>query len=325
MQRGLVWWGGVATIAALGVLACTGEDPRPVVEVTDAGGTLSADAAPSLGCPLGCLPPAPPGWKGPSAVYDGPADVNPQCEGFFGLREVEALEGAKGDETACSCGEANATGFSCKGTVRRYATTGCGGAPSQVEIPGAGACVELKSFMSADFAFVPDTQCVVATKEGPRPPVTYAKRAVACGLTQVASCTGRADCTATPLPLVQPFTRLCLHQEGETLCPSADYAVRFVEHRSVKDDRTCNPCVAAGQGGSCTFEVFAQNSADCNDLSGPVTSPVNTATCQPSGTPAMQVQPVQVTDKPKCVVDPMTGKPSGTVTPTEPVTFCCNR
>src|SRR5687768_2028633 len=111
-------WFGIAAVTAIPGLvmsvACTGSDASPATETPDgaassssgtttsSSGTttssssssgdpgdgsvpdISPDAAPPVGCAQDCLPPAPAGWKGPSAVYDGPTAGKPtECTGQY--------------------------------------------------------------------------------------------------------------------------------------------------------------------------------------------------------------------------------------------------
>ena len=99
-----------------------------------------------------------------------------------------------------------------------------------------------------------------------KPAPAFGKETVSCGLPQAAAtCENRADCVATPIPEA-PFTRLCIHKDGDELCPSADYGVRFLTYKNIDDQRACNSdCAGTATGGTCgtKWGFSASGSKDC--------------------------------------------------------------
>jgi hypothetical protein len=327
-----------AAIAAV-MLACVGDDPvlsntagnDPDAATTPTDGgipPLDPDAAPSLGCPLGCLPPAPSGWTGPSAVYDGPpADVPATCPPDYVQEEVRAFQGlADVPPAACTCGDPSVVPGSSKCDVELGLWTASGCAPiqgikaSDTFVPGdlANTCIAPgANFTHARVSkttFLPGT-CVFpnASKNVPS---AIEKSNVACGLPQNAACNERPDCTATPLPQ-QGFTRLCIHKAGEASCPSHDYAVRFVAHRAIDDTRDCT-CTGTVTGTCGTSFNFSNNS---NCITGGTTVALDECVAIPTSQliDLKGLGPKDVT----CTAN--ASPPTGTVTLTEPVTFCCNK
>jgi hypothetical protein len=316
--------GAVAVAAAF--LACVGADPPAPVPVdprtvaSDGGvPALDPDAAPSLYCPLNCLPPAIEGWTGPSAVYEGPYGSKPSsCPPLYTQKEIETHDDLLGAPPAeCLCGSGTVQGASCIVKVESHLTKDCGGKapdPQFVTIPGT-ACAA-KDAGALALAAAPGVldggSCSFnVTRVFPEP--SYGKAAIACQLPQFASCAERADCVATPIPAA-PYTRLCIHRVGEQSCPSLDYAVRFVEYLSFTEGRTCT-CTGTVAGSCANAPVYYSN-GDC------------TGTAQPGGEcgpGANSVSLAQMGPTNLSCVNVLTLGGAGGVTLKDPVTFCCNR
>lgn len=248
--------------AILVAAACVGDDPAPSVGSGGNDGSLSPDALPSQNCPLECLPPAPAGWTGPSAVYDGPQQDKP---------------------AACPT-------------------------------PGVVATV-----INAPVVVLDGGTCTypAATKTLFDP--AFEKVNVACGLTQIAACPERADCISTPAPA---FGRLCIHKQGEELCPSEDYPVRFVAYAGIRDERECAPCTGSPRGGNCgDASTYRFMTAGCQTNTGTDRA---FGACIPFPTSDRSVDLSRYA--PQDVECPAhQGGAVGGATSTDPVTFCCTR
>jgi hypothetical protein len=328
---------GSAGLAAIGSLvACLGDDPAPGAPpddpdstASDAGGDgrlpdLAPDAAPAAGCPLGCLPPAPAGWTGPSAVFDGPSAEKPAaCPSLYTQKEVDAHQGMTADPAQCSCGTGVAQS-KCTVNVESHETENCSvpaeAIVAQGVVPGS-ACVRRSN--TANLRVAPPTldrgACVYASATTNLPPPSFAKENVACGLPQTGVCPERSECVATPLPDA-PYGRICIHKEGEHSCPSEDFASRFVAYRSIDDARACGECEGTAAGGGCGGSVSHSTSNTC---AGTGTSfQYNTcvsATAMGVYIDVSKMAPTGVT----CTTTG--GAPEGAASSTDAVTFCCNR
>jgi hypothetical protein len=334
----------IAAVNGLVLAACVGSDPAPSspsgvdggTPATSSGGpttgdagSLSPDAAPPAGCPLNCLPPAPAGWKGPSAVYDGdPSNKPAKCPPLYTQLEVEGHQGLVGADAQCSCGTATFAGQTCTVEVRTYAKTGCttGEVIESVTLPKVDACA------TANFAggsgslkvFAPtyvQGTCTFPSPTKTVPAETYEKMNVACGLPQNATCENRADCVATPIPEA-PFSRLCISQVGEHQCPSADYSVGFVVYKSKTDDRGCTACTGTPTGSCGTKYGFASGPIECST---PTTAPATNnadGTCASNGNSYVNLRALAPTN---LTCTPTGGTASGTIKSIDPVTFCCNK
>ncbi len=220
----------------------------------------------------------------------------------------------------CSCGEPAFADQKCSVTVENWSTSACSGAapPGKAEgtVPG-NTCFE-KRGTGAYIKFLPgvfSATCSFPSPTTTRPDPTYDRLNVACGLPQVGSCSGRPDCTATPLPEA-PFGRLCIHKDGDVACPSEDYAARFLAYRGVVDERSCTPCTGKARG-TCGTSPKVSSSDIC--ASGNVDAQVGA--CQTAGS-FLNIAGMGVVS---AACEAQGGAPAGQVTDKDPITFCCNR
>lgn len=353
---GSKWIGGLSLIAlvsgCLVYVGCVGDDPATAItpEAEDAGADDPGDdpgpnpgpndpgdpnePKPPTGCPAGCLPPAPSGWAGPSAVYDGPPETKPDAcpsSGYTEL-EIEAHQGLSGGAAVCSCGTPTLEGAHCSANVVGWNNASCSGNPiTDAVLEGTattnGACVEQvsnQSHLKVDPPTLKRGTCTFPDAEATVPPPTVAKVDLACGVPQHAACEARAECLAAPA-LETPFTRVCIYKDGDVACPSEDYSERFVAHRTIADTRACADCEGTPTGGTCGTKWGFGGSAPaiCHALpSGPTT--YDTGACVPGGKgKRLDVRAMAPTGV-SCT-DIMGGTPTGTLESADPVTFCCTK
>jgi hypothetical protein len=285
---------------------------------------LDPDAAPSLGCPLGCLPPAPMGWVGPSAVYDGTTGGKPAaCPAPYTQKEVDGHSGAAVGTTTCDCGAGSNSGAKCTVTASQYTSTDCsGGATATATFTGGPkTCVNRANIGGSYNLAAPVLSGGTCTYGGANvtgPAPTFTKEHVACGLPQYAACTGNASCVASPTP-DQPYTRLCIHKDGEESCPSLDYKERFVTYKTLTDDRACS-CTGSPVGGACGTAIDNYKGTGC---AGGTPLPSTTSNCMSGGVSSSLLDGVTVSGV-TCGAGSMSGA-TGTVKEVDAITFCCNK
>lgn len=288
------------------------------------GGTVAPDAAPSLGCPSGCLAPAPEGWHGPSAVYDGaPAEKPAACPPQYDVAELETYQGLAPTPAVCSCGtptfESKAP---CKTVVEYWSEPACKGfsVTSDGSYPFT-KCIGPSVGFDAMFVHPPvyENTCSFGTPSKTLPPPVFDKTQVVCGLAAPAACSDRPECTGAPTP-DGPFARMCIYKDGESACPSQDYAVRFVAHRGTTDDRDCTPCGEGTATGTCGNTITSWTGGDCTGMEVPMT----TGTCSED---LRYVDLTKGTDVVSATCEPEPGgnQPTGALALKDPVTFCCNQ
>jgi hypothetical protein len=296
---------------------------------------LDKDAAPPLGCPTGCLPPAPADWKGPSAIYDGAESGKPtDCPATYPTKEIDtAYYKMTSSPATCDCGAAQVSGRTCSASVVAYTSGDCSGLGAKQgtasstsglclvtldEAPTAGSYVTYKVATPVLTAGA----CSFPNAKTTKPALTFEKVEVACGLPQATQCAGRADCVATPVP-DQPFTRLCIHRDGDFACPSEDYKQRFVAHKKITDTRECSACTATPVGGACgTKWGTSANQSNCAGMVPPTDKNVDQCYSYPGKGTHVNILSMGPT-APTCT--PAGGVPTGEAKTEEPVTFCCNQ
>ncbi|MEO8800991.1 MAG: hypothetical protein ABI551_24070 [Polyangiaceae bacterium] len=287
---------------------------------------LASDAAPSLGCPLGCLPPAPSGWAGPSALYDGPSATAPTaCPPTYIQKEIDAFQDVTAAAAQCSCGTPAFNGAICTTPIVTHVETGCTALGLlQADLTNAASCVTLQN--SGHLEVPTPTLTTRGTCSFPTATTTLQDAGIgtvdlACGLPQNAICADAPACVATPVPDA-PFTRLCIHHEGDVACPSVDYAKRIVAHTGLSDTRSCSACEGSTSGGGCGNKWGIAASMGACMASPPSDLTTGTCTTASYGIGAVvgvSIAPSGIT----CLGDG--GAPAGAVTTTDPVTFCCNK
>jgi hypothetical protein len=331
-------------LAVLAVPGCLGEDVAPSSAASDdgggvgsgdgggalgadGGGGLAPDAAPSAACPCGCLPPAPAGWTGPSATYDGTPDAKPaECAAPYTKKELDAHQGMKALAPTCGCGTAAFAGGKCDATLAVFAQAGCtdplptaagsgsSSGPCFTSDPVSGSFAKLRTTLAAGTCSYPNP-----VKTIPAP--TFDKVQVACGLPQAAACEGRSDCVATPAAPAA-FTRLCIHKDGDESCPSADYPNRTVAFKRVDDGRACSACSGVTAGGACgTMFGYSANLLSCGTVAPTNNVAANTCMANP-GSKIVNLSGIAPTG---IACTPTGGQPSGAAASADTVTFCCNR
>jgi hypothetical protein len=324
-------------VAAALVVACTGEDAvftppaggdaaGPSGDAGGGGPELAPDAAASLGCPLGCLPPAPMGWTGPSAVFNDPgaAVPAPPCPSqLYVQREVEAHQAIEADPAVCTCAAGAASAVKCTAKVGLYTSNNCstGLTETVFDIPGPTLCIDRTASQLSMKVPKPvlSGTCTFGAAAKTAAPAKLIGTDVACGLsTQGTSCADRPECTAAPPPEA-PFTRLCIHTNADALCPSADYGVRILAYRNVDDVRACGACGGAPTG-KCGNAFGLKGS--CNAGGTGVAAAKTFDTCH---VPSTELGVTVAGATPEEVACPGTSAPTGAATLIEPVTFCCNK
>jgi hypothetical protein len=333
-----------STFVVVMLSGCVGDDPvssSPSSDggptgpgtVTDSGGVvdLAPDAAPSAQCPRNCLPPAPAGWQGPEATYDGAEQGKPaNCPSVYTQKVLEAHRGMTAKTPECGCGTPSFQGAVCTATAGVWGDSVCD--PNQIyqtvgDVSSAGPCL-LVSVNNTKGLYV-DIGSVTTrgTCSFPSPvkniePLKFEGVELACALPTVTACEGRADCISSPIPEA-PFTRLCIHRDGEHQCPSADYSVKVLAKKALTDTRACTDCTnPTTAGGSCGAKWGIASQAAC---SGAIPTTYDSGKSCTNYTPGVYVDvrgmaPVGIT-----CTSATGGKPTGEATSTGDITFCCDR
>jgi hypothetical protein len=306
--------------------------------IVDAGpdATLDPDAAPPLGCPLGCLPPAPMDWIGPSAVYDGTTASKPtSCPALYTQQELATHRDMTAGPATCTCPTGTVVGAKCTATARVY-TVSSAGCTTKAGFNNVALdstmCTAAVGTSTDAFVLAPTVAsvgtCSYATPTPVKPAPTFGTETVSCGLPQAAaSCENRADCVATPVPDA-PFTRLCIHKDGDVLCPSADYSVRLLTYKSIDDQRGCaSTCAGTPTGaGTCgTGWGFDTAGSKTCTTDAPPTGNTAAVTCGAVPSAKSVINPKGLAPTGITCTPSAGSSPNGAATSIDPVTFCCNK
>jgi hypothetical protein len=320
------------------------DGPAPVTEGgsdagLDADGSCigpdctAPDATPKVGCETGCLPPAPAGWTGPVALYDGAESGKPaDCTdaGAYTANKVETYFNLTAPAATCDCGTPKITGRKCTAGASSYTDPSCtmNGlkiANLTTELAACGVTSgDMGSFYRVSAGTLVPGTCTFPNATTTKPTKTYEKVQVACGQSQTTACaTKPSECVTTPAPTA-PFTRMCIHKDGDELCPSKDYPSRIVSFKSVDDQRACVACTATPTGGACGTKWGNQSSASsCADplIAAPTDKTAATGCYSYGGSGVIiDIRPMAPSAG---TCTPQGGTPTGQAKLIDPVTFCC--
>jgi hypothetical protein len=123
-----------------------------------------------------------------------------------------------------------------------------------------------------------------------------------------------------PQPAGSFATTLCVEQVGDAPCPSTDYINKTLFYQSVDDLRGCSTCTCTPSGASCAkaaVNTYTTSNGSCGGMPITYNAPF---TCDPISADHDVMYTVTPTAG-TCTANPVT--PSGTATPTEPITVCC--
>ena len=324
------------------------------------GDSLSDCADPECDVDLECIPSIPVGWGGFGvvALYNGSASTDPACpDGTTSQVHLGSgdLINTGATCTSCTCGSpawggcelddytVGTAGLQGVRTRNVTCATPAAGALTDLSVPDpwSGTCSALNTAtggltcgtmpsgpcntsIQANLARPIDGTCLAGGGEpnGGIPTFTNARKA--CETLDLEGCAGSERCVAR---FAAPFEeRACIGKVGDVVCP-AGFPSRTVSHGDVSDTRDCSPCGCANAtGGTCKLTMSLFTDAACASPVGMMTTVESGACTDLSGNPTIAGKTALVTQAPTggaCAVVAGGGVPSGTVTPTDPTTFCC--
>ncbi len=275
-------------------------------------GEPDAGDEPDVGssCSGPCVAPAPSGWNGPVEMATGP--VAPPCVGdWLGTRENAGLNASPAICT-CSCGAP--TGFSCsvQATCGTNACASCG-PPQTIQsnqcVMPATYSVILSSPTASGGTCTPSVATLL-------PSITWSDQIQSCSPSVAPTSCGSGGDKCLPAT-TGPNFNVCISQSGDVACPAGPYGVRTLGYAGAPTDtRGCGSCSCGAPSGiSCggSWVNYGVN------------------TCSGGGTPnglndcvaTNGVSSEYIPNPSGGWCTPSNGDPTGSVTPTGPVTFCC--
>ena len=162
--------------------------------------------------------------------------------------------------------------------------------------------------------------CAVSGGAPTTPAVVWGVNGKACGDAPLGGGCGAGE-VCQPLP-AQPFQPgLCIYKAGEQTCPGEPFTQQHVLYEDMDDTRACTECTCGSPGGgACTANITVYNDAACS--TGAVTFAAG-ACANLSLNPAVAGRKAQIVTMTAGKCTASGGDPIGTVTPTQPTTFCC--
>lgn len=321
------------------------------------GDELADCADPDCDADLECVPSFPVGWNnlGYVALFRGDAGVDPACpEGTTGDTVYAGnadLQNAAATCSPCTCGAPQDR--DCFITQDFNARTGLQGAQvlnvpdcdaassiNETTVPSEwdGSC-EAEEVLDGTSCSNPPCNlsiragtttvsggfCTAAGGEPSGASPTWAERGEACRATaSLTGCSAGSSCVLKPKA---PWgSRVCIARAGDVSCPTGSlFTQKRVFYGDYTDDRSCSGCSCnAPTGGTCKMTVSFYGDAVCGGT--PVAEIESGACGNLTGNPTIASWEAAITTPPaggSCGAVAGGGQPSGTVTPTDPTTFCC--
>lgn len=329
----------LVTFAGLGLTGCQFEDLSAWVPgAGGAGGALPSGGAPS--CDHDCVPP-PEGWSSPVLFGAGAFTEVPACPDEAPLMGIELYSGLEaapilcpvcqcaGSETGCSLPEAwMVSAADCAGAAGATslsfdAPPGWDGGCWPDEIAGGAQCGGVPCVQSITVSPPEVTASLCAPQAIGRPyppPPSWARRGRECVPAQPGACPQDPETCRPPAGFA-----LCVHRAGEHACPQA-YPRREVFHREHEDARTCSTCECGPpEGNACTVLATAYQDAACGAVAGALLVTSETGGGCVDVPPGLELgaKSAEIVATASGACAPSGGQPSGTVTPSHPVTVCC--
>jgi hypothetical protein len=289
---------------------------------------LAPDAAPEAGCPTVCLPPAPAGWQGPSATYDGVETGKPAgCPATYTQKDRDTYFKMTAAPASCECGAPSIEGRSCTAGVATFNDSSCTVNPVKIATAATIGCTTTNSDMGSYYRVATPTlvpgACKYNNAKTTLPAPSFERVEVACSQPDAGACaTKPGECIDTPAP-AQPFGRFCIHKEGDHACPSEDYPAQFVAHKTFNEGRSCTTCTATPVGGACASNSWGTR-ADQDCIVGAAPTDKTAPNCYQylgSGT----IIDIRAMAPTAATCTPTGGAPTGTAALADPVTYCCNK
>lgn len=290
------------------------------VTPTEGGGPVpeaGVDAPPIATGECTCAPAPPAGWEGPVALGES-LGAGPACA--VGL--VTAYRGGVPPATPppctpCAC--APAAGARCDTTITLWGTQTCTAGSQCGSTVLSANCQQVTfcnggSLTSAMRSVLTQVGSCAAPTGGAKGTAAFESEATACALTNAPA--NACDAGATCAPSPGPETKTCIRQAGDVACPAGPYTEKKTFFEGLADARTCSACSCSGACSGGTTAVY--NDTNCTTQFD--TTPPNACDSLPANNlngSAKLIAAASLT----CTASG--GAVSGTVTGTNPTTFCC--
>ncbi|MFT3771912.1 MAG: hypothetical protein QM820_41420 [Minicystis sp.] len=310
-----------------------------------------------------CVAPAPTGWQGPFALYDGAPAGFMGCPNQFPVQayggngqfsaqpaSCSACNCAAPQNQVCTFGNVEVNDTAC-GTVDYC--TGAQSVPSNwngscyynmdgwiggvktcgPQTPGSMNCntgtQDCNVSVRVDQLTVTGGTCAPTTQTPTVPPYTWGTLGGACGGAPAITKGCNATYQCLPKPQAPFQSGMCVQKGGVNACPptaGSPFTKQHIFYGSASDTRTCSDCACGDPtGASCSATMTWYPTTNCSN------TPVATLTVSTSAPGCQNLTNNPDVGSRKGVITGPTGgncqasggQPTGTATPQSPTTFCC--
>jgi hypothetical protein len=235
----------------------------------------------------------------------------------------QGLDAPTAQCSMCSC--ADPAGVTCSDpTVRFFGDQGCANACGEAKASASCSQASLQcaqaSLLSREVFSTPSGgSCAPSTEVPTIPKPSWMTTGIGCQPQgPIVSCGQNEVCARGPTATFN----LCVYQSGDVACPPGPYANKQVFFQHVDDTRSCSNCACGSPQVDCSGgTVSLSPNSNC---SAGIQSSVP-ASCGVDGILASDPVYVQLVTPPtpmgSCPASG--GQPTGTATPAQPVTVCC--
>lgn len=289
----------------------------------------------------------PSGWEGPVQLAEGTDLSTLNCGGNYpniGPRPGTDLNVPNAQCSACTCGTPTGAITCHFPDISLYENNACGagyrwtftGADLEMNGVTSGSCFGAQDpftgpngeLPTAAATTTPPTtggSCVPGGGAPTKPSTSWNTQARSCaGPTGGNMATGCGTNTCVPPAAGQYNRGVCVYQDGDQACPSGVFSHKYVYYTGTDDTRGCTACSCNEPTGvTCNgarLEVSAGASCKVTP-DGTVTTPGTTCAAVASSSEQSFKYIVGTATGGMC--PPVGGQPTGTATPTSPITFCC--
>jgi hypothetical protein len=285
-------------------------------------GPITVDASEAgIVCPGVCVS-IPQGWTLVEGSF-GSTVSGSSCSAFFAGGRTLVHDTLSAPQATCSCSCDGPTGATCEIEVA-CATGACGTWQGQTSLQ-AGSCIEVTSLCGASTDALSDADgtlttqgtCAAQPKETITP-ATWGDTATLCQPSgQLPACGAASSCAPPP----DSGFALCIQASGALTCPSG-WSDSHLEYGGVSDFRGCSTCsCGAPTGGTCGGEdaINYWAAPGC-----PATTPTGSFATNSSCVSTVGMVSIEYSAVPTggaCTPSPVS--PTGSASPTGPVTVCC--
>ncbi len=212
-----------------------------------------------------CTGPAPGGWTGPVALYNG-APAGPACSGNYPTQRYEGNGGLGCAPVTCSACSCAAGGVTCGGVNISFGVTSACASNFYNSVP-VGSCFNLPGtgYQYARHANLEGSTGSCASSGGTltvRPAPTWSGLGRVCGRGPLVTGGCAPAETCAPRAPTGFGSKLCIFASGDLACPAGPYSVKTVLFADYADGRACSACACGTP--VCTKNISLFSSFNCN-------------------------------------------------------------